>query len=70
MKKRRYAVVFYFAGFYLCYFFYFAAFCKSCWNIKYYNPYLVSFVLGVASMYIIYLILHADVLRIERYKRT
>ena len=69
MKKRRYLTVLYFAEFYLLYYFYFAAFCKSCWNIKYYNPHILGVVLGLVSMYIIFLILHRDVLMVERYKR-
>ena len=69
MKKRRNLIVLYFAEFYLAYFFYFARFCGSCWNIKYYNPHALAFVLGIASTYIIFLILHRDVLMVERYKR-
>jgi len=69
MKKRRYITILYFVEFYLLYYFYFSLFCKSCWNIKYYNPHIAGFLLGLASMYIIFLILHSDVLMVERYKR-
>ncbi|MFC1704741.1 hypothetical protein ACFLZ6_00250 [Nanoarchaeota archaeon] len=69
MRRRRNLVVLYFAEFYLLYFFYFARFCKVCWNIKYYNPHAAAFVLGVISTYIVFLILHEDILRVERYKR-
>jgi hypothetical protein len=69
MKKRRNITVLYFALFYLMYFFYFATFCVSCWNIRYYDPHLVAFILGIVSTYIVFLILHHDILKVEKYKR-
>lgn len=70
MKKRMYAVVLYFAGFYLMYFFYFARFCSACWNIRFYDPHLAGFLVGIVSTYGVFRVLHGDMLRLERYKKS
>ncbi len=69
MRKRKYTVLGYIAGFFLMYYFYFGAFCRTCWVVRYLNPLWISLVLSTISSFIVFLVCHEDLIRIEKYKR-
>jgi len=57
-KHKKYIVLVYFLLFFLVFYFALTLLCESCWQSRFYNPFLFAFIFAIALTYIIFLITH------------